>query len=50
MAEQLVPIFLLEWFVTEMAEELAVDGINPHVIVVGINHQVEHVVAIDIAK
>jgi len=48
--EKLVPVFLLEWLVAKMAEELAVDSIDPHVVVVGVDHQIEHVVAINVAK
>ena len=49
-AEKLVPVLLLEWLMAKMAEELAVDSIDPHVVVVGVNHQVEHMVAINVAK
>jgi len=50
MAEKLIPVFLLEWLVAKMAEELAIDGIDPHVVVVGVDHQVEHVVAVNVTK
>jgi len=48
-SEKLVPVFLLERLVAKMAEELAIDGVNPHVVVVGVNHQIEHVVAVDVS-
>lgn len=50
MTEQLIPLFLGERLVPEMAEELAVDGVDPHVVVVRVDHQVEHVVAVDVAE
>ena len=33
-----------------MAEELAIDSINPHVVVVRVYHEVEHVVAVNVPE
>jgi len=48
--EQLVPFFLSEWLVTEMAEKFAIDSVDPHVVVVWVHHKVEHVVAINVSE
>jgi hypothetical protein len=33
-----------------MAEVLAIDGVDPHVVVVGVDHEVEHMVAVDVSE